>query len=313
MTQATLPQENPRSPTRPLIARVFADGHFTMAAILMLATAMLWPTVIAAMQWTMVKYPVAWPEGAVVSKDFRLLTLPHKFGKYSIVEDGKFDVGPDGKRIRDGQPDGEIKFPAEERLVLGVGTHDDGPRLAERKSNWYVSRIYVNTAEPENSALRHWRLDVSYYTGATDSVAHVPGRCMVAAGAVPSGGERQLDFDLGPAGGTWGSKVALTRAGFVRGNKFFGEIVQYYTFSLNGINEPSWKRVRLHMASSPWEKNVYFAKIQFGPARPVSDLTSCDQAAREFMAAFLPEVLRQLPSEETLRELNGKTKQEQRK
>jgi hypothetical protein len=82
-------------------------------------------------------------------------------------------------------------------------------------------------------------------------------------------------------------------------------MIQYYTFSLNGQNETSWKQVRLHLATSPWEKSCYFAKIQFGPAYPVTDTQACDRAAADFVKNFLPDVLQALPVNATIQKLNS--------
>jgi hypothetical protein len=115
---------------------------------------------------------------------------------------------------------------------------------------------------------------------------------------------REVAFTLDEGDVPWGKKVAFTRAGFGR-RGVNGQIVQYYTFSLNGYNEPSWKKVRWHLATSPWEKYCYFAKIQFAPIAPVTDLAATDRAAEQFVREFLPHVLKALPSSSQVELLNA--------
>ena len=288
----------------PALASFFGDRQVMVTLILFAVVGISFSSVTALLQWSMTKYPVDWPVGMKVTEDFRLSTFSTVLGDYvSPGEDGVFFRDKDGKT--DGKPDGEHIIPEEERNILGVGTKIDAPLLDSRRSNWYVSRYYVNTKN-SNPALAIWQLDVTYYTGATDKVAHVPGRCMIAAGATPTG-DRVLTFKGDSSRQGW-ENLKIVRSAFDLSSKYNfsgAQVVQYYTFSLNGKNEPSWKAVRLHMSATPWEKYSYFAKIQFGPIRPVDSVEEADRAAQDFVSNFLPEVLKALPAASRIKSLNS--------
>jgi hypothetical protein len=250
------------------------------------------------------KTPVAWPAGVQVSEDFRWTNLPARLGKYTLVDRRANRSAPGALAT------GEIVMPAEIRDTLGVGRYEDAPRRGARSSNWYVSRKYEDTSEMPESPLRYWQLDVIYYTGAAEKVEHVPGRCMLGAGFAYAGGEENVPFSSSGVGHDWPSNLKFSRGRFVRTGKNATpqgyEVIEYYTFVLNGKYETSWEQVRWHMATTPWEKHCYFAKIQFAPLGLVSDLGACDRAAQSFVNAFLPEVLRSLPTSARIGELNGR-------
>lgn len=308
------PSAHDESPTGfQAVVRALKDRQFMVAAVLLGITAVAWPFTLSALKWVQEKTPVAWPKGTYdgrpwaveVSEDFRWINMPTRFGKYiQGTPYPKFN--------------GEIVLPVDIRDTLGVGRYEDAPRRATRSSNWYVSRIYEDPTQPANTAFRYWQLDVTYYTGSAEKVEHVPDRCMVAGGYVPSGDRGTITCAYSGPRGDWPSSQEFVRAGFVMTGKNATaqgcEVVEYYTFILNGKNETSWERIRLHMATTPWEKHCYFAKIQFTPlalaggqlkASLVSDLGACDRAAQAFVNAFLPDVLRALPPSAKIDELNN--------
>ena len=73
--------------------------------------------------------------------------------------------------------------------------------------------------------------------------------------------------------------------------------VEYYVFSLNGSPETSWEFVRLNILS-PLVQYCYFAKVQFSPmgTGEIGEFSESDAAAEGFLNAFLPVVLKALPS-----------------
>jgi hypothetical protein len=280
------------------------DRSFVAAVVILGLTATVWPFTISALHWAQEKTPIAWPRGArdgqpwavEVSEDFRWTNLPTRLGKY--VQGSPYP-----------NSNGEIVLPKETRDILGVGRFNDAPRRATRSSNWYVSRIYEDPGQSQGSPFKYWQLDVIYYTGSAEKVEHVPDRCMLAGGFVPFGPRVNVSFASDGIGSDWPKDHQFVRAGFTRGGdkptpKEF-QVVEYYTFVLNGVDETSWERVRLHMATTPWEKHCYFAKIQFTPLGYVSDLAACDRAAQSFVNAFLPEVLRALPTRDAVQRLNS--------
>lgn len=284
------------------------NRHAILAILLVAATAVGG----FKMYW---KYPVPWPEGCRISDDFRLTSLPQAFSppddrgpgkttRYQMVTaDGVLFHDPEThKPIRDGKPDGEIIWDEDDRKVLDVGTYLDAQLYSKRSSNWYVGRIYEDLKAPLRSTLRLWQLDLTYYTGKMENVAHVPGRCMIAGGAEPAGPEVELEWKVPVSNSDWRT-VRVMRARFTDGETP-GEFVQYYTFCLNGLNEPSWLRVH-SVAKMPIHDHCYFAKIQFAPRYPVTDLAACDRAAQSFFNAFLPEVLQALPTKADVEKLNA--------
>ena len=282
---------------------IFSDRQFLVAAAILGLTAAAWPVTISALKWSQIKTPVSWPAPVQVSEDFRWTNLPARLGKYVLVDKRA------NKLASNTQADGEIVLPKDVRDILGVGKYEDAPRRATRSSNWYVSRRYEDTSEPPTSPLRFWQLDVTYYTGAAEKVEHVPGRCMLGAGFTYSSAEENVVLSSDGVSQDWAKDLKFSRGRFVRTGKNPTpkgyEVVEYCTFILNGKNEPSWERVRWHMASTPWEKHCYFAKIMFAPVGLVSDCGACDRAAQSFVNAFLPEVLRALPTSAKIAELNS--------
>jgi hypothetical protein len=291
---------------------LLSDHSFVVAAAILGLSAAGWTFTMDALHWSQMKTPVAWPAGVVVSEDFRWTNLPDRLGKYVLIDRRTNRQDPNTKA------DGEVVLDPETRDTLGVGRYEDAPRRAIRSSNWYSSRIYEDATWPLNSAFRFWQLDIIYYTGAAEKVEHVPDRCMVAGGYTPSGDRGKITCPASSVRGGWPASLDFVRAGFVKSGKNATpqgqEIAEYYTFILNGTGETSWERIRLHMATTPWEKHCYFAKIQFTPlearggqlkASLVSDLGACDRAAQSFVNAFLPEVLRSLPTSAKIDELNN--------
>jgi hypothetical protein len=282
---------------------MLSDRQFVVAVAILGLTAAAWPLTISALKWSQIKTPVAWPAGVEVSDDFRWTTLPARLGKYVLVDKRTNKQDPKTKA------EGEIVLPGDVRDILGVGRYADAPRRANRASNWYISRRYENTSELPNSPLRFWQLDVTYYTGAAEKVEHVPGRCMLGAGFSYAGAEENVSLSSEGVSRDWETGLKFSRGRFVRTGKNPTpkgyEVVEYCTFMLNGKNESSWERVRWHMASTPWEKHCYFAKIMFAPMGLVTDVAACDREAQSFVNAFLPEVLRALPTSAKIVELNS--------
>ncbi len=100
--------------------------RFVVAAGFLGAFGLFWPLAVWALDWTMTKIPVAWPNGVTVSPDFRLTSLPASFGHYRLAEG---DL-PGGLHLEHG----ERVMDEDERKILEVGTYiDAGRRLAEQQ------------------------------------------------------------------------------------------------------------------------------------------------------------------------------------
>jgi hypothetical protein len=271
--------------------------HFFIAAGLMTITAVGWQ---AAVRWLGVvtqKQAVAWPDHVTVSDDFRLRSLPETIGPYELLR------GPEDKP---GEPMGEHILPKDVRETLGVGSGYDEARFPYRKSNWYVSRIYVDTRiAPQSSPYWAWNVQMTYYTGGMDTVPHVPEVCLVAGGASLTGGG-QVTAHVPQARSPWDEPFELNRTTYTS-EKDEGLVtvtnqhVQYYVFSLNGVPENDWKDVRLEL-TLPWVRRCYFGKIQFAPLGAVQSEAVADEKAREFLRTCLPEFLKAFPTPEQVAE-----------
>jgi len=275
----------PAPPSRPsLAARIATNRHFLIAAALLAVTAGWWLVAPNALRWFFCKPPVPWPKDLEVSADCRWITLPTQLGHYV--------------RVDDEERPGEILLSASDLELLGIGTSYDLTRFDQRCSNWYVSRLYKDTRPPaQRTGPKYWRLDVTYFTGVLDPVAHVPENCLVATG-VRIVGNTAVTFSVPAARSPWDRPFTVLRTLYEKldpQTHITLRFVQYYVFCLNGRPETSWQKVRLTL-TLPWVQHVYFAKIQFAPDYVVTDLAAIDRQAEEFMNAVLPAVLKGLPS-----------------
>lgn len=258
--------------------------HFFVAVALTAATA-----------WGVLVYrapeprPIPWPDGVVVSENYRLMSLPENVGPFeALTEANAFS-------------DSDLK-------ALGLGTSYDNDRRPQRCSGWYYHRRFVDTRAAASSPYKIWQLEVYYYTGLRDNVPHVPERCLQA------GGFEVLDrnaakFQVPMARAPWGDGFDVRRVHYRLSDPSGltkGEGAEYYVFSLNGAPEDKWEKVRANL-SSPLVRYAYFAKIQFAPvaggSAGIKDTAEADAAAEDFLNYFLPMILRELPSSAAIEQL----------
>jgi hypothetical protein len=144
-------------PDIPSRARKLGWIHFGVMTGFLLIVAVGWNVAMNQLKWWFRKEPVPWPAGVVVNqKTFQNQTFPTSFGPYRLKEDG------------------DLKHADDMLSTLKIGTTLDEGRYSERKSNWYVLRVYEDTREPETSPYRYWQVDVVFYTGGEVNVPHVP-------------------------------------------------------------------------------------------------------------------------------------------
>jgi hypothetical protein len=284
-------------------------GHFIVAALILGVAAAGWSVAVEVMHLATQKVAVPWPADVKVDEEFRMVSLPERFGPYQVVDrDGEIFRDKGGKT--DGKPDGEIVITEDVMAQLKIGTSTDRENRALRRSNWYAARIYRDNRVPAGQPLRYWRLEVYYYTGGVDVVPHVPDICLVAGGATLLS-SRDVEIPVPSAPGAWGRKPVRFRRVLFQKTDYSGNtsrFVQYYAFSLNGTPESSRNVVRLRL-TSPFVRHAYFAKIQFGSLSAVRDSAeadaAADAAAREFTTYFLPQVLEALPTPEDVEKLEA--------
>ncbi len=291
------PAPSGASSPAPIWKVLLADRHFLAACVILIVTASGWG---AASRWLNVhttKERVPWPAGATVGSDFRLTSLARSFGPFKRIEptDPVMKMFP--KEMSD---PGETVLPEKFLEPLGIGTDADIKHLPERRSNWYVARMYWDTRPGSRYPL--WQIQVYYYTGGGDTVPHVPEICLRAGGMkVQAEGPAAIHVpDLPPP---WKTPVPFYRTRAVDADGAHPR-VEYYTFSMNGRWGESRMWVRWELLN-PFLRHAYFAKIQFSPVLGPTDFAETDRAAEDFLRHALPEVLKALPSEADIQKLEG--------
>ncbi|MCJ7545168.1 MAG: hypothetical protein MUP47_11530 [Phycisphaerae bacterium] len=278
------------------------ERHFLAAAGILAVATIGWDWTMAALGWVTRKEAVPWPNAVLVDTQCRVISFPDRLGPYELVGDGVFDKAPDGR------PDGDVVLTGDVLESLKINTALDQMRVGERRSNWYLTRIYRDTRlESSYSPFRQWRLEVHYYTGGLDKVPHVPDRCLVAGGAtlLPSwSGELKVAVPAGTA--PW-DHLTINRVGYEMTDRIGLSVrryAQYYVFSLNGEPEGSWMMVRLKLGD-PRTRYCYFAKVQVAPLGEITDVDEADKAVHDFLAVFMPAVAALLPMPADVRALNA--------
>jgi hypothetical protein len=64
-------------------------------------------------------------------------------------------------------------------------------------------------------------------------------------------------------------------------------------------------RVRAELATKPWIRHSYFAKVQFLPLQAVRNLDEADAGARDFAANVMPSILFMLPMPADVKQLES--------
>lgn len=282
-----------------------ANRHFLIAVALLVGMGLA----TVAVGW-IVKYPIPWPQVVTVDAGLRLLTLPEALPpdlpRYvKVNEDGYY------YSKKDGQIDGERVFDKKLKRALGMGTSYDRDRYPHRRSNWYVSRIYEDKwVKDKRDPYRFWRLDVYYYTGLRDKVPHIPDICLEAGGARILGSQ-ETQMSVPALAKPW-RELDIQRIHYEFELPQGGRLqrVDYYVFSYNGGPQTNRLTVRALLAN-PLEKHNYFAKIQFSPAgyAGINSVDEANGAAREFLRAALPDVLKMLPTSADIRGLDAEAGQ----
>lgn len=192
----------------------------------------------------------------------------------------------------------------------------------------YIQRVYVDTRQADPAVLARWdaaevktpelreelyqsivshdalavmRLHVAYYTGAVDTVPHIPERCMLAGGFDPVG-RTQAELELEGRGPLRVSFVQFQeRAGHAQPMTFSVG----YLFHVNGDWEHdavTGVRKRLQNLS---ERHAYFAKIELmtqGLRTPAAD---AQRVMADFLSHAAPEIERILPDWSAVNTGNG--------
>ncbi len=265
-----------------------ANRHFMIAAIILAITAGGWSLAVEMLEiWTH-KEPVPWPEVVKVNNEtFQIISLPERMGPFKLVDDRE--------------------LPEDILEALKIGTTLDKARVDARRSNWYSSRVYIDTRP--DSKFREWSLGLYYYTGGLDKVPHVGRVCLVASGATIQDASL-IDFTAPNARGPWNAPTAFEQTRYSMVNRKTGQelhYLQYEGFVVNGQPETDRLAVRAKLMN-PWVGHCYFAKMQFGPRGRINDIEEARKAAEEFVKEFLPHVLDTLPTGQSVKQLDDASK-----
>ena len=223
-------------------------------------------------------------------------------GRYRLIEgDGELFKKEDGTPKTDGEPDGITRHSSDILESLKIGTTLDTARHKDRKSNWYSARIYEDTQESQNSPYRYWRLSIDFYTGGEVTVPHVPEVCGAAGGAGVSD-RREVPVKCPGEKEPW-DKFLIKGLTFEKGGISY---VQYYLFDVNGAPELDRLVVRRILSKLTY-RYIFYAKIQLSPlSGSVPSVAQSDEKAAEFLMHAMPYILKELPSEQRVLELNEK-------
>ncbi|HNX27345.1 MAG TPA: hypothetical protein PKK48_08050, partial [Phycisphaerae bacterium] len=251
-----------------------------------------WNVMTAKLRYFFRKEAVPWPASVKVSElEFRNISLPKQFGPYRMIEDdGILDRDENGNVVKDGKPDGEIYYREDILETLGIGSSLDEERVKERKSNWYVSRYYIDAREPENSPYKCWQLDLTFYTGSEVTVPHVPDICVLAGGASIVSRENLFITDVAGVPEPWDKRTPFTGLHYERNDNNAYSYVQYYLFSVNGLPETDRDAARIELTALS-NRYVYYAKLQFFPRAVIRDKKQADERAKDFLRHCIPGVL----------------------
>jgi hypothetical protein len=155
-------------------------------------------------------------------------------------------------------------------------------------------------------------LQVYYYTGLVDAMAHVPEVCGAAAGLTPidrltTSFRLRQPVWLGGAPGGENTAVTFARIQSEYARTPGARRLDYYVIVVNGSPQTDRDTARLSMLHDLTSRHNYYAKIQFAPL-VVIDPAKADEAAGEFVNAFLPQVLKMLPSAQDVKDINSAAK-----
>ena len=152
------------------------------------------------------------------------------------------------------------------------------------------ARLYENVTK--NDPLGAVKVHIAYYTGAVDTVPHIPDRCMVAGGFDPAG-KAVATLDLGDG--------RAMKTSFVQFEQHAGRATRpmtisiAYFFQVNGDYEyDAITGVRKRLQNL-FEKYGYFAKIECMTASPDGAAEPAQAAMAEFLTSAMPAIERVLP------------------
>jgi hypothetical protein len=182
----------------------------------------------------------------------------------------------------------------------------------------YIQRVYVDRRLADPGVLARWeaaqvrtpelreelyqsvlarsplavmRLHVAYYTGAVDTVPHIPERCMLAGGFDPVG-RTQADLRIEGRDPLRVSFVQFQeRAGHAQPMTFSVA----YLFQVNGDWEHDAITGVRRRLQDLTERYAYFAKVELMTQGPQTPAAEAQRVMADFLTHAVPEIERVLP------------------
>lgn len=288
------------------------NKHFLVAAAILALSTVGWYAGAGILKVVFEKLPVPWPKSVEVNRaTFQNTSFPLKFGPYHRLEDDELGELQGQPGDEDDDPDGEHTIGPEDLEALTIGTSLDESRFDDRRSNWYFSRMYVDTDRDPGEPFKLWRANMYYYTGVNDQVPHVPEICQAVAGSTVVKSS-EVTFTAADCRPPWNAPVTFRRTHWrVQHEGVWHNYVTYYVFSMNDEPANDRHKVRLKLVSLQVEHS-YYAKIEFSPVGSISTGTdddpashaAADAAAHRFIRQFLPKAIEALPTREAINTLD---------
>ena len=289
MTQAALPSSASSRP-QPRITFWVVIGILVIAAV-------VFTFAVQYLKLYFQKDPVPLPHGPGTLKDEQY-GVAREFGTWRLIS-----IFPDEPI----DPETEDMLKTKEYIfrIYANSRYIPAQRLDELKGKGASDRRMLLGKLQQEYPQHVVHLSVTYYTGMVDTVAHIPDRCMTAAGFDTSDASNQ-QWDLGNRlGMARGEPVPLRYMVFDdRGGGTGLQRAVAYTFHVNGTYKGSVEAVRLSLQDLR-RKHGYYAKVELMAMRPDS---KTPDLMRKFLIDALPSVENCLPDWQAIEEGKGGAK-----
>lgn len=124
----------------------------------------------------------------------------------------------------------------------------------------YIQWFMEDTSVKSNDPMRYFSLFITYYTGDTGKVPHVPDVCYVGGGGLVQGAENT--HIIVPENGTDDDKLPIRVLGIEIKGQLGSEVRTVgYFFAVNGIYRSTRRGVQL-LQNNVYDRYAYFSKVE---------------------------------------------------